>query len=75
MHIGCQDQSKKTIYYMKDGENKIEIEQCEQEKDLGVIFDSTLNFDRHINSAIRKANKMIGLIKRSFKYLNKSTFL
>lgn len=39
---------------------------CENEKDLGVTFDKDLSFDVHIQSSISKANKMIGLIKRTF---------
>jgi hypothetical protein len=45
------------------------------EKDLGVIIDQSLNFDNHISEIIKKANKMTGLIKRSFTYLEYETFL
>ena len=51
------------------------LQKCEEEKDLGVIFDKDLSFDTHIQKSINKANQMIGLIKRSFSYLNKDTFL
>ena len=45
-----------------------------QEQDLGIIFDPTLNFDIHINNIIKKANQMIGIIKRTFSYLDKEIF-
>ena len=51
------------------------LQKCEEEKDLGVIFDKDLSFDTHIQKSINKANQMIGLIKRTFSYLNKDTFL
>ena len=74
MHIGNKDDQSRENYFMFDGQTKITIEECDQEKDLGVIFDETLIFDKHINSAINKANKMLGLIKRTFNYLNRETF-
>ena len=46
-----------------------------EEKDLGVIFDPSLKFDLHINTAIKKANSILGLIKRNFSYLDVSMFL
>ena len=41
-----------------------------EEKDVGVLFDSTLNFRKHINTMIAKANSRIGIIKRSFSKLS-----
>ena len=51
------------------------LQKCEEEKDLGVIFDKDLSFDTHVQKCIKKANQMIGLIKRTFSYFNKDTFL
>ena len=46
MHIGKNEPSE---YYIEDTKgNKHNIEQVNQEKDLGVIFDKNLNFDIHI---------------------------
>ena len=45
------------------------------EKDLGVSFDKCLNFDLHIDDCINRANKMMGIINRSFVYLDKVMFL
>ena len=42
-----------------------------EEKDLGIIIDNKLNFQNHIN----KANQKLGLINRSFKYMDKDMFL
>ena len=39
-------------------------------KDIGVIVDSELKFDKHINSKIETANKVLGIIRRSFLYLS-----
>ena len=73
MHIGKNN--PETKYTMKKGENSSDIATCEEEKDLGVTFDRNLNFNKHIELAIGKANKMLGLIKRTFSYLTKDIFL
>ena len=42
---------------------------------MGVIFDGKLSFDAHIQNCISKANRILGIIKRSFSYLDKELFL
>ena len=37
---------------------------CSHQKHLGVVLDSSLNFNTHIDQKIKKCNKMIGLIRR-----------
>lgn len=46
----------------------------ETEKDVGVTFDSSLEFRIHIKSMISKANSRVGLIKRSFSKLSIQSF-
>ena len=45
------------------------VGKCEEEKDLGVIFDKYLSFDAHIKNSINKANSMIGIIRRTFTFI------
>ena len=51
------------------------IQDSNSEKDLGVTFDLNLNFDLHINDITKKANQVLGLIKRNFKYMDNKTFI
>ena len=44
------------------------------EKDLGVTFDKQMDFTKHINKKINMANKMSGVIRRNYKFLNKDNF-
>ena len=60
---------------MKLGKDVQKTSVCETEKDLGVTFDKDLSFDPHIDRVVNKANQMIGIIKRTFSYLDKDTFL
>ncbi|KAK3099403.1 hypothetical protein FSP39_003853 [Pinctada imbricata] len=51
------------------------IGKIEYETDLGVQIDNQLKFQIHINTAVKKANRMLGVIKRNFKHLDKDSFL
>ena len=50
------------------------LQQTTSEKDLGVTIDSTLSFDTHITAAVNKANRVMGVIRRTFKHLDAETF-
>ena len=47
-----------------------ELEHVFSEKDLGVTFDTELQFEEHITSKVNKANAIVGLIRRSFTFLD-----
>ena len=47
----------------------------ETERDLGVEFDSKLNFKQHIKTIVSKANFALNRILRVFKYLDSNKFL
>jgi hypothetical protein len=50
------------------------LKRSEAEKDLGVFIDENLNFDTHINHIVKKANRVLGITKRTFDYMNAETF-
>ena len=58
---------------MNDDEQKINT--CDEEKDLGITCNKMLSFDLRIQNVTNKAKQMIGLIKRTFTYLNKVMFI
>jgi len=64
-----------TKYYIEEGKILQEIVKLESFKDLGVIFDSKLNFGEHIKEKINKAYSVLGVIKRNFIYMDKSTLV
>ena len=49
-----------------------ELEFIGKEKDLGVIFENDLTFSSHIIK-LNKANQLIGLMRRSYTYLDKKS--
>ena len=72
-HIGKKNEE--ADYKMKVNEDEYRsTAKCNEEKDLGIIFDTNFSFDVPIQSCINKANKMIGIIKRTFTFLNIKKF-
>ena len=49
------------------------LENVKEEKDLGVIIDNQLKFHTHTSASVKKANSILGLIKRSFVALDEDT--
>ena len=60
---------------MSIGEVDYKINNSQLVKDLGVTFDPKLNFNHHIYEITHKATKILGILKRTFLFLNKKTFL
>ena len=54
--------------------NESELEHVFEEKDLGVIIDMELKYEEHIATKVRKANAIMGLIRRSFAFLDCDLF-
>ena len=73
MHLGAKN--PRVDYTMRLDNDLKKIDSCIEEKDLGVTFDEKLSFDPHIHRVVKKANQMLGLIKRSFLFMNKDIFL
>ena len=55
--------------------NNTELHEVNEEKDLGILFQKDLKFSQHISSKINKSNSILGLIGRSFSYLDRYTFV
>ena len=50
------------------------MKESTREKDLGVHIDNYLNFDVQRKEKIQKATRMLGVIRRTFKFLNFNIF-
>ena len=72
LHIGKNNKNSNYTLKVNDEDKLITV--TREEKDLGVMFDEALSFDPHIQNSVNKANKMLGLIKRTFSYLDKNIF-
>ena len=69
MHIGHKNKNEKYELLGK------EIESVQQEKDLGVVITNDLKSSNPCIEAVKKAQKLLGYIKRQFRTRNKETIL
>ena len=60
---------------MISNNQEIELEKVKKEKDLVVIIDQNLTFRDHINSKVNIANRNLGIIFRTFTYIDEEMFL
>ena len=51
------------------------IDNPESEKDLGIFFENEYSFQMHVNKTANRANVLVGLIRRSFNYMDSEMFL
>jgi len=62
MRIAISDRSP--LIYMLDGE---QLNVVSHQKDLGIVVDHQLKFHQHTTSVASKANRVLGIISKSFE--------
>src|SRR5664279_6054594 len=62
-------------YNVGDGANRRKIEVVKEEKDLGIFVTEDLKWNVQCSKAASKAMMILGMIRRTFKQLNKELFL
>ena len=67
MHLGNRNAERE---YQINGAN---MQNVDSEKDLGIMVDKKIKFHLHASQAVAKGFRMLGMIKRSFVNLNKTT--
>ena len=72
MHVGHSDNTR---YHLQQDGKKWELKSGTEERDLGVIITSDLRVSRQCLNAVSKANKVLGMVSRQFRNLNKASFL
>lgn len=74
MHIGKQQ--RRTVEtpatYKLLGND---LARTDNEKDIGVIIDPELTFEYHISEKIKKANQIFSLLRRTFHFMDKKSFM
>ena len=64
MRVGDSDSGLQRVSEYSMGNQKLEY--CDTERDLGVIMSTDLKVESQCNEACLRANRMLGLIKRTF---------
>ncbi len=72
--FGTRNQVQAQINYKLDV-NGQELERVQHMKYLGVILDSQLTFDEHVNFIHSKAVKKLGIVRKSREFLDRKTSL
>ena len=57
-------------YLMSTGEEDIFVKRVCEQLDLGELFTSDFKFGSHIYHIVKKVNRLIGLIRKSFEFLD-----
>jgi ribonuclease P/MRP protein subunit RPP40 len=69
-----KDEQPAYPYYLESGGNRHPLNHVEYEKDLGITVSTNLDFDQHISEKVNKGNSMMGLIRRTFQYIDEENF-
>ena len=72
MRIGANQKKLATNPYCNMDATRLKM--VEHEKDLGLIVDSELKFEDHITRIVKKANSVMGMIRRKFAFLDTDMF-
>ena len=70
IHLGRNNPAHKYTMKMHNSEDRTVLEPAGTEKDLGVQVDAELKFSQHIEMLVAKANRILGLIRRSYQFLD-----
>ena len=74
LHLGKSNMNQR--YYMGAGDTTphTHLKATMEEKDLGVVVDDQLKFSNHCDRIVNTANKLLGIMRRAFTWLDKTTF-
>ena len=74
MTVSKGENHQRTYTLSDKNGNVTTLERVNEEKDLGVTFDARLSFESHISEKVNKANRMMGIIRRTYINLNCHNF-
>ena len=57
-------------YSMSEEGKRRNLKVMTEEKDLGVKFDASLSFSKHVSMIANKANQIVGIIRRTFTFMD-----
>ena len=59
-------------YYLREGQKG--AESPDHEKDIGIVTDNEVAFEKHISEKVDKAVSVIGVISKTFEFLDQLNF-
>ena len=70
-----KNEEHESNYHMIIDNVKHDMTHIEEIKDIGVVVDKSLKFEKHINAKIETANKILGIIRRTYMFFNMGIFI
>ena len=70
IHLGMNNEQQDYSMRRHGCNDGVMMSKSTMEKDLGVNVGNKLKFSKHIEAQVNKANKRLGLIRRSFEFLD-----
>ena len=70
LHMGKNNEQRCYKMRKHGSSDRVTLEKSEIERDLGVQVDKDLRFSQHIETQVNKANRLLGLIRRSYEHLD-----
>ena len=74
LHLGHNNKSHTYSMYDPSTSRRVELKSTICERDLGVYIDSDLKFSHHTTTQVNKANRLVGMIRRCYTYLDAYSF-
>ena len=74
MSVGKKQEVPANYYMISEDGERIALERVSKEKDLGVTWDEDLSFREEIANRVQKANNIMGVIRRTYVYLDVQSF-
>ena len=75
LQLGNRKDSAEAYFLSSHNDTETNILKVEEMKDLGVVMDSKLKFDKHIAEISKKATGVLASIKRTMTYLDRNVFI
>jgi ribonuclease P/MRP protein subunit RPP40 len=72
MHFGKSNLLRN--YEIMDGSELINLEKTESERDLGIIISSNGKTSEQVRTAVSKATRILGLMRKTFRFFNKELY-
>jgi len=74
IRFGKTEEKPRYFIRKRDGSSQ-KLEISEGEKDIGLLISSDLKWSNHVNTVVNNANRLLGIVKKTFKHLDCKSFL
>ena len=75
LRLGISKDSAESYILSSHDNKETNISRVEEMKDLGVVMDNKLKFDKHIAEISRKATGVLASIKRTMSFIDRNVFI